>query len=698
MKNPAVILAILLAGTILLYQKIAILIILLLFISIILLIKKKQKYLIYILIAPIAFSVFVKAHNLSTEQISNLAGTSIMLEAECIAPVKVYDDNIRATLKVKLKNGRNIKTLAYMPSESISLGDKFTATFNFYTPSVLDGNDREKSNRAKSIYILAKTDDDVNIIESASKYKYIPQKILLKLKENSFNILSEDSAALLNAICFGDTDDIDDISTIRNSGLSHVLAVSGMHLGFIAMFCTIIFGKKHGSILAMIFIVLFVFMLGATPSLLRASIMYFLYAISNLIDRENDSINSLSIAFLIILFINPDSIYSRGFQLSFAACIGILTLTPKIMFKFNQLFKINNKILYKIYYLIMASIACSLGAIITTFPLSLYHFDMSSILSPISNLLVIFPVSVSFVLGIISLIIYLIIGINPFGFILEILLEYISSVTQFISNLNIGVIYSEDIIKSLSVLLIFILIIVWINNKIKGRILILLSALILVFNIYSSDNSNPIYIDILAAGSGQAILVYNKDETVLIDCSANGFRNASELVINRLDSKNIEKIDTLILTAIDKTHARNVPQLIENIAIGKIIIPHKTRNTEIKNEIIKAAGAIPINEYKQFENSLGIEIIDSIDRKLIVKIGDITTVHSLTQKMLLDYLASNVLMTNTLIISNANTVEYLLYKQIIEKINPVEIILSGERKISGVRSTVSEGNIYKKME
>lgn len=146
MKNPAVILAILLAGTILLYQKIAILIMILLFISIILLIKKKQKYLIYILIAPIAFSVFVKAHNLSTEQISNLAGTSIMLEAECIAPVKVYDDNIRATLKVKLKNGRNIKTLAYMPSESISLGDKFTATFNFYTPSVLDGNDREKSN------------------------------------------------------------------------------------------------------------------------------------------------------------------------------------------------------------------------------------------------------------------------------------------------------------------------------------------------------------------------------------------------------------------------------------------------------------------------------------------------------------------------------------------------------------------------
>lgn len=698
MKNPAVILAILFAGTILLYKKIAILLIILVFISIALMLCKKQKYVIYILVAVFSFGVFLKANELSNMQISNLAGSSLKLEAECIAPVKIYDENIRATLKVKLKNGRSIKTLAYMPKNSISLGDKFTATFNFYTPTILDGNDREKSNRAKSIYILAKTSDDIDIIKAPNKYKYIPQKILLKLKQNSFNILSEASAALLNAICFGDTDDIEDISSIRNAGLSHVLAVSGMHLGFIAMFCTTVLGKKYGSILAMIFIILFVFMLGSTPSLLRAAIMYFLFALSNFIDRENDSINSLSIAFLIILFINPDSIYSRGFQLSFAACIGILTLTPKILVKFNKLFKINNKILYKIYSVIMASIACSMGAVITTFPLSLYHFGSSSIISPISNLLVILPVSISFVLGIISLVVYLTLSINPFGFILEILLKYIDNITEFISSLNTGVIYSENIIQSFSVILIFILIIMWINNKIKGKILVVISTLIFLFNFYSVNNSNSTYIDILATGSGQAILVYNKDETVLIDCSANSFRNASEIVNSRLKRKNIDKIDTLILTSVDKTHARNVPELINTIEIGEIIIPNKTRNSEIKSEILEVAGGIPINEYTQFENSLGIEIIDSIDRKLIVKIGDITTIHSLTQKMLLDYLKSNTINTNTLIISDTNITDYLLYKKIIEKINPAEIILSGERKISGIRSTVSEGNIYIKRE
>lgn len=698
MKNPAVILAILFAGTILLYQKIAVLLTILLFISITLIIIKKQQYLIYILIAPVAFGVFLKAHNLSTAQISSLAGTRHNLEAQCIAPVKIYDENIRATLKVKLENGRNIKTLAYMPKNSISLGDKFTATFNFYTPTVLDGNDRDKSNRAKSIYILSKTDDDINIIGTSSKYKYMGQKILVELKKNSFDILSDKSAALLNAICFGDTDDIDDISGIRNAGLSHVLAVSGMHLGFIAMFCTSVFGKKHGSILAMIAIILFVFMLGATPSLLRASIMYFLYAISNLIDRENDSINSLSIAFLIILLINPDAIYSRGFQLSFAACIGIFILTPKITLKFNQLFKINNKKIYKIYSVVITSVACSLGAVITTFPLSLYHFGSSSILSPISNLLVILPVTISFVLGIISLGIYLIIGINPFGFILEILLGYIGGVTQFISNLNTGVIYSENIIQSLCVILIFILIILWINNKIKGRLLVALIALIITFNFYSFNSRNPTYIDILATGNGQAILVYNKGETVLIDCSANSFRNGSELVVNRMKSKNIDKIDTLILTSVDKTHARSVPELIRSVVVDEIIIPHKTRNSEIKSEILEVAGGIPINEYTQFENSLGIEIIDSIDRKLIVKIDDITTVHSLTQKMLLDYLNENTIKANTLIISDTNITDYLLYKSIIEKINLEEIILSGERRLSGARSTAIEGNIYIKRE
>lgn len=150
--------------------------------------------------------------------------------------------------------------------------------------------------------------------------------------------LSPEAASLLAATCLGGADLAPDTKeAFRLTGLSHLLCVSGFHVGVIACLASLLllplrpFRRDTIRRLLLIAIVwLYAGIVGFTPSVVRAAIMFSVYLTARITERGAMPLNSLCVAFFIMLAINPYQLFSIGFQLSFCAVAGILVFARRL--------------------------------------------------------------------------------------------------------------------------------------------------------------------------------------------------------------------------------------------------------------------------------------------------------------------------------------------------------------------------------
>lgn len=150
--------------------------------------------------------------------------------------------------------------------------------------------------------------------------------------------LSPEAASLLAATCLGGADLAPDTKeAFRLTGLSHLLCVSGFHVGVVAWLASILllpvrpFRRDTIRRLLLIAIVwLYAGIVGFTPSVVRAAIMFTVYLAARITERGAMPLNSLCVAFFIMLAINPYQLFSIGFQLSFCAVAGILVFARRL--------------------------------------------------------------------------------------------------------------------------------------------------------------------------------------------------------------------------------------------------------------------------------------------------------------------------------------------------------------------------------
>ena len=175
----------------------------------------------------------------------------------------------------------------------------------------------------------------------------------------------------------------------RASGTSHILALSGLHVGIIFAVISLLFsflGKSgYGPVIRQWLVIAalwgFVFVVGMSPSVIRAAIMLTLFSFGSLYHRNGFSYNSLAAAAFFILIFSPSSLFDVGFQLSFSAVFAILYFNPKL----SQLYQPKNKVLQYIWNLFCITTSAQLGV----FPLVLYHFGTFPTWFFITNMLVV---------------------------------------------------------------------------------------------------------------------------------------------------------------------------------------------------------------------------------------------------------------------------------------------------------------------
>ncbi len=216
-----------------------------------------------------------------------------------------------------------------------------------------------------------------------------------------------DSRRVLKALVIGDRNEISgDLRNIFNrAGVGHLLAISGLHIGIVAsvvfLFAVGVFSyikpflreawtRKAGAITAMMAVVLYGLLAGMSPSTQRAVIMVAVFLLTYLIGRRHDSMNSVAIAALIILIIDPPALFSISFQLSFAAVVSIIYGLNRLQIA-KRLNQANisrqwpRRVYAKFAYVFMISVL-ALGG---TLPLAMFYFNQISLIGPIANLVIV---------------------------------------------------------------------------------------------------------------------------------------------------------------------------------------------------------------------------------------------------------------------------------------------------------------------
>lgn len=218
------------------------------------------------------------------------------------------------------------------------------------------------------------------------------------------------------------------------SGVAHVLAVSGMHVGFLVIFLEWLLKKIRLKRLIRIIIILPVtFFLCAlcdfTPSVVRSSVMVGVHLlIPVLTSRRYDMLSSMSLAGVIIVVLNPMSIYSYGFLLSYASVFGIAL--------FGRTFQ---RACRKLPKFISQTVSISLATTVAVFPLSVYLFGEFSLLSVLTNVLVLPILTVGY--GVLVGLAGIAVIFPPFSFILtggSWLVYYLNSVTGIIASIDVA--------------------------------------------------------------------------------------------------------------------------------------------------------------------------------------------------------------------------------------------------------------------
>ena len=214
-----------------------------------------------------------------------------------------------------------------------------------------------------------------------------------KALENIYLILPDPEASLLAGILLGvDTGLPKDLQqAFKDTGTAHIIAISGFNIAIIAgLFFTLfsrVLGQTRGSILAILGIALYTFLVGADAAVVRAAIMGVIALTIRQLGRRNDGLNALMLSAVIMSIFNPHIPWDVGFQLSFFATLGlILYAEPFQNWAVNSITRYTTEgTAQKLAAPISEYILLTLAAQLTTLPIMAYHFKRISLVSLIAN-------------------------------------------------------------------------------------------------------------------------------------------------------------------------------------------------------------------------------------------------------------------------------------------------------------------------
>ena len=313
--------------------------------------------------------------------------------------VVVYQVDINKSSYSKIE-GRKVLLYGYNFSSNVGTTLNAEVVISF----IDDGFDWHSENIYFKGYV-----DKVHQIKTDASYKSIIYKLRLSIRNILFENLPYDIATVINGITLGDRSYEEDAfyAAVKNCGVSHIMVVSGLHLAVVcgSFYKLLKMIKSPPFIRAVITLaatLMFMTLCGFTPSVLRAGTMYIIMLVGLLIHRDPDALNSLSVAFVIMVTANPFLMCNVGFLLSVTSTAGIIILNPLIL-KLIRHDKWKIKPLKAVTEIATVTISAQLA----TLPICLYYFGWVSRYAVLVNVLISYAVTIALISAFSGIVLYI---------------------------------------------------------------------------------------------------------------------------------------------------------------------------------------------------------------------------------------------------------------------------------------------------
>ena len=410
----------------------------------------------------------------------------------------------------------------------------------------------------------------------------------------------ENSLGLLEALLLGYRRRIDNdtYEAFRKTGLLHLISLSGLHLGILVgiiwWLCkTAGFMKPARAVICAIAVGVFLLIVPPRAPTIRAAIICLVFCASILLRRHASSINTLSLAAIILLLIRPTELFEAGWQLSFASVLGIFLFTKRIeafMLKYGihrlqgertSQIRTFRRATQKVGLVLTRLLAVGLAAWLGSAGILLYHFHTITPLTFIWTVLVFPLVGAILILGFLKMILFFLLPTLSaiLGVLVMLLSVALIRLVEQLAHLDI----SETLIGRVSPVpvILYYGIIIFAGFVIFGRPLIkrtITITAILTLVIYlgaikwQQTYRDDLILTCLDVGHGQAILARLPGQTnVLFDAGSLHRRDiGARIVVPYLESAGIEKIDAIIISHNDTDHINGIPEVVEHCHVNRI--------------------------------------------------------------------------------------------------------------------------------
>jgi competence protein ComEC len=383
----------------------------------------------------------------------------------------------------------------------------------------------------------------------------------------------------------GDRTDLsEEIKTaFMNTGTIHVLAVSGSHVVLVAEIIFVVvgllrFSKRPKILIAIMALLYYMFLTGATPSVVRATLMIIVFYLGKLFEERTDVYNVLGVSAIIILLIEPKQLFDVGFQLSFSAVFSIVYFYPKL----NALIpKIPEPLEeFKILKWVWQLFAVSLAAQIGTLPFTAFYFGKVSIVSLFANLIVVPLVGLIVTIGLSGALlgIFSMWFASCFNEVNDILTIFTLNFVKWAEQVPYAIVNTATFgLRETIVYAALIGFLFNIGNKVIQKRIILFSlfaANILLFDLFFQPNDKNLRITFLDVGQGDgAVIQFPTGEVIVVDAGpkTNDFDAGEKIVAPFLRRNGISLIDAIITSHPHADHLGGVPYLMKNFIVKQTI-------------------------------------------------------------------------------------------------------------------------------
>lgn len=404
------------------------------------------------------------------------------------------------------------------------------------------------------------------------KYK----RRVYRTRDSFLSYFRSQERAIVKGIIFGDKSEIDEdtIEEFNANSTGHILAVSGLHVGFLFALLRFLTKKRKNVFITIIIIsvlILYGEMTAWSPATIRAVMILGINLVAVYAKRTADLLSSLSVSAMVILVYNPYMLFNMGFQMTYVALLSLVFLTEPMEY-------------------FLGTAAAPIGAIqIGITPLIAFTFNRINAISFLINIPIVFLCSILVPISIIGILIIITLGTLP-----EILVKSISFIADLILSANhlLGIHgYTTTNVTSVNagILLIFYILLYalsseWFRvralrgetrNALKTIAIVLIPALIISFSLHNKFLNDEIIF--VSVGQGDCTHISYQDSDVLIDGGGDRNFNVGEKTLKPYLLKNgVVNIDAALVTHLHMDHYKGLQELDNCFPVGRISIGTKT--------------------------------------------------------------------------------------------------------------------------